>query len=148
MRKIHLIVKIKFNLIYREVEQEQILTRIREHAETIYSRTEEFNELRQDLSVLESKIYGEKKEIERLDNDHRDAGNVSHKNFQEIQRLRELINVRELDNRGYQARINGLEADLESNNRKISHLIEVKEIKEQENISTQQRIAKEQLTLS
>ena len=71
-----------------------------------------------------------------MDNDHRDAGNVSHKNFQEIQRLRELINVRELDNRGYQARINGLEADLESNNRKISHLIEVKEIKEQENIST------------
>jgi hypothetical protein len=73
---------------------------------------------------------------------------VSHKNFQEIQRLRELINVRELDNRGYQQRIAGLDAELESSNRKISHLIEVKEVKEQENVSTQQRIAKEQLTIS
>jgi hypothetical protein len=119
------------------------LTRIREHSETLYSRNEEFNELRQDLSILESKVYGEKKEIERLDIDHRDAVSVSHKNFQELQRLRELINVRELDNRGYNARIHGLEADLDSSNRKISHLIEVKEVKEQENVSTQQRIAKE-----
>jgi chromosome segregation ATPase len=59
-----------------------------------------------------------------------------------------LINVRELDLRGFQARINGLEADLDSNNRKISHLIEVKDVKEQENVTTQQRIAKEQLTIS
>lgn len=56
--------------------------------------------------------------------------------------------MRDLDNRGYHARINGLEADLESSNRKISHLIEVKEVKEQENVSTQQRIAKEQLSIS
>lgn len=104
--------------------------------------------MRQDLSVLESKIYSEKKEIERLDNDHRDAISVSHKNFQEISRLKDLIGVRELDNRGYNARISGLEADLDSSNRKISHLIEVKELKEQENVSTQQRIAKEQLTIS
>lgn len=62
--------------------------------------------------------------------------------------MKELINVRELDLRGFQVRINGLEADLDSNNRKISHLIEVKEVKEQENITTQQRIAKEQLTIS
>ena len=60
------------------------MSRISEHSETIYSRNEEFNELRQTLSVLESKIYGEKKEIERLDNDHRDAASVSHKNFQEV----------------------------------------------------------------
>ena len=56
--------------------------------------------------------------------------------------------MRELDNRGYQARISGLDADLDSNNRKISHLIEVKDVKEQENVSTQQRIAKEQLSIS
>ena len=59
-----------------------------------------------------------------------------------------MINVRELDLRGFQARINNLEADLDSNNRKISHLIEVKDVKEQENVTTQQRIAKEQLTIS
>ena len=119
-----------------------------EHSETITTRTEEYNELRQTLSVLESKIYGEKKEIERFDIDHRDATGISHKNYQEIQRLKELINVRELDLRGFQARINNLEADLDSNNRKISHLIEVKDVKEQENVTTQQRIAKEQLTIS
>ena len=56
--------------------------------------------------------------------------------------------MRELDNRNYQVRISGLDADLESNNRKISHLIEVKDVKEQENVSTQQRIAKEQLSIS
>lgn len=131
-----------------EVEQETILIRISEHSETITTRTEEYNELRQTLSVLESKIYGEKKEIERFDIDHRDATGISHKNYQEIQRLKELINVRELDLRGFQARINNLEADLDSNNRKISHLIEVKDVKEQENVTTQQRIAKEQLTIS
>jgi len=51
--------------------------------------------------VLEGKIYSERKEIERLDGEHRDAVNVSHKHFQEIARLKDMINVRELDNRGF-----------------------------------------------
>lgn len=61
----------------------------------------EVNDLRQENSVVDGKIYGERKEIERLDQEHRDAVNVSHKNYQEISRLKELISVRELDNRGF-----------------------------------------------
>jgi di/tripeptidase len=58
--------------------------------------------LKVELGVLDGKIYSEKKDIERLDAEHRDAVNVSHKNFQDIARLKDLINVRELDNRGFQ----------------------------------------------
>jgi hypothetical protein len=82
--KIQLIVKIKFNWICSEIEQESILSRTRDNTETLTIRTEEANELRQDLAVLESKIYSERKEIERLESDNRDAVSVSHKNFQEI----------------------------------------------------------------
>ena len=82
--KILLIVKIKFNLLCSEIEQESILSRTRENTETLTIRSEEYNELRQDLAVLESKIYSERKEIERLEGDHRDTVSVSHKNFQEI----------------------------------------------------------------
>jgi hypothetical protein len=53
------------------------------------------------LNVLDGKIYSEKKECERLDVENRDAINISHKNFQEIARLKDMINVRELDNRGF-----------------------------------------------
>lgn len=45
-RKIQLIVKINFNCVYSEEEQEKILIRIREHSETITVRSEEYNELR------------------------------------------------------------------------------------------------------
>lgn len=51
--------------------------------------------------MLDGKIYSERKEIERLDHEHREAVNVSHKHYQEIARLKDLINVRELDNRGF-----------------------------------------------
>ena len=57
--------------------------------------------MRQENSIVDGKIYQERKEIERLDQEHRDAVNVSHKNYQEITRLKELITVRELDNRQF-----------------------------------------------
>lgn len=69
-------------------------------------------ELRAELNVLDGKIFSEKKEIERLDAETKDAVNVSHKNFQEMARLKDLINVRELDNRGFQARINAMEDEV------------------------------------
>ncbi len=67
----------------------------------MYERNVEINELRSDNNVLDGNIYSERKEIERLDQEHRDAVNVSHKNYQELARLKDLIGVRELDNRGF-----------------------------------------------
>lgn len=53
------------------------------------------------MSIIDNKNYTEKKDIERLDLEHRDAVSVSHKNYQEMQRLRDIIGSRDLDNRGY-----------------------------------------------
>lgn len=43
------------------------------------ARTEEYNDLRGQLSAAEGKNYSERKDIERLDADLRDATSVSHK---------------------------------------------------------------------
>lgn len=69
--------------------------------------------MRQELSILDSKNYTEKKEIERFDLDHRDAINISHKNYQEIARLKDIIGARDLDNRGFQAKGSTLESEIE-----------------------------------
>jgi hypothetical protein len=82
------------------------------------------------LNVLDGKIYAERKEIERLDHEHREAVNVSHKNYQEVARLKDLIGVRELDNRGFSNRLNALEQEVETNNRRIQHLSEAKDVKD------------------
>lgn len=88
-------------LQFREQEQGTVLDRISDTNAEIAQRNGEIAELRGELNVLDGKIYQERKEIERLDHDHRDAVNVSHKNYQEIARLKDLISVRELDNRQF-----------------------------------------------
>jgi hypothetical protein len=50
--------------------------RIQETTSELDARTDEANGLRSELSIVEGKIYGEKKDIERLEADHRDAANV------------------------------------------------------------------------
>jgi chromosome segregation ATPase len=50
-----------------------VLLRIRETNSELSGRTDEFNQLRSDLSIVEGKNFGERREIERLDNDIRDA---------------------------------------------------------------------------
>lgn len=65
----------------------------------------EFNSIRQELSIVDSKNYSERKEIERLEHELREANAVSHKNYQEIQRLREIGVSRDTDNKNSRARI-------------------------------------------
>lgn len=89
------------------------MKRLRETGESYYERTLEFNDLRGEIGVLEGKVYSEKKDLERLEGDHRDAASASNKNYQEISRLKDLINVRELDNRGFQSRISAMEAEVD-----------------------------------
>jgi chromosome segregation ATPase len=131
----------------REGEQETILIKITEINTEISQRNLEISELRGDNNSVDSKIYSERKEIERLDLEHRDAVNVSHKNYQEIARLKDLINVRELDNRGFSTRLHAMEQEVESNNRRIVHLSEAKEQKDLEINAAHQRISREQLTI-
>jgi chromosome segregation ATPase len=124
-----------------------VLERIAETNAEIAERNGEINELRAELGVLDGKIYQERKEIERLDHDHRDAVNVSHKNYQEIARLKDLIAVRELDNRQFQARLQALEQEVESNTRRIQHLSEARDQKDQDIHRAQQKIGQEQLSI-
>jgi hypothetical protein len=79
----------------------------------LIARTEEYNDLRGQLSAAEGKNYSERKDIERLDADLRDATSVSHKFYQDIARLRDIQNSRDLDNRGAKARIDQMESELE-----------------------------------
>lgn len=103
------------------------MDRIAETNQEIAQRNVEINDLRSELNVLDGKIYAERKDIERLDHEHRDAVNVSHKNYQEIARLKDLIAVRELDNRQFQSRLSALEQEVDSNNRRIQHLSEARD---------------------
>lgn len=76
---------------------------------------------------MESRNYSEKREIERLEAEFREATAISHKCYQEIQRLKEAITTRDLDIRGYRLRIEQLESELDQNQRRISHLNEARE---------------------
>lgn len=58
-----------------------------------------------------------------------------------------MISVRDLDNRGFQARIAAMEDECQQNNRRIAHLTEVRDQKEQHIGDAHQRINKEQLLL-
>jgi hypothetical protein len=57
------------------------LVRIAETNSEVSQRNLEIGDLRGELNVLDGKIYAERKEIERLDHEHREAVNVSHKNY-------------------------------------------------------------------
>jgi hypothetical protein len=57
---------------------------------------------------------------------------VSHKNYADIGRLRDISNARELDNRSFKARLESMDTDLEANQRRTQHLMEVKEQKDQD----------------
>lgn len=63
---------------------------------------------------MDSRNYQEKREIERLEAELRDATGYSQKCFSDIQRLKEAITSRDLDIRGFKIRIEQLEGDLES----------------------------------
>eukprot|EP00347_Sterkiella_histriomuscorum_P012792 403367208 len=131
----------------QEQEQETVLIRISETNSEIHQRNVEIQDQRSELNVLDGKIYSERKEIERLDHEHRDAVNVSHKNYQEIARLKDLITVRELDNRGFQSRLNAMEQEVEANNRRIQHQTEARDQKDAELNRAHQIISQEQLAI-
>jgi hypothetical protein len=54
---------------------------------------------------MENKNFSERREIERLESELRDATGLSSKYFGEINRFKETINARDIDIRGYKLRV-------------------------------------------
>lgn len=104
---------------------------IRNTNHELAEKTCEYNALRSDYSVMESKNYAEKKEMERLESEIRDQSGLSHKYYQEMSRLKDIANSRDVDNSNMRAKIDSMEAEVQSNNNRIQQLYEVKEQKEQ-----------------
>ena len=86
-------------MLYREDEQERVLDMIKDTNQELASKTVEFNGLRSDMSVVESKVYAEKKDLERLESEIRDQSGISNKYYQEIARQTDISSNRDLDNR-------------------------------------------------
>ena len=57
------------------------------------------------MGVMESRNYQERREIERIEADLRDATNLSQKYYNDIQRLKEAISTRDLDIRSFKIKI-------------------------------------------
>jgi chromosome segregation ATPase len=91
--------------MYSESEQEKLINYIQEANQQLGQQNEEFTELRAEVGVMESRNYQEKREIERLEADLRDATAYSQKCYGDIQRLKEAITTRDLDIRGFKLKI-------------------------------------------
>ena len=79
---------------------------------------------------MENRNYAERRDIERLEGDLREATGVSNKYYGDIQRLKEGINARDLDIRGFKSKAEQLEGELEQSSRRISVLTEAREQKD------------------
>ena len=76
---------------------------------------------------MENRNYTEKRDIERLENDLREATGLSHKYYGDIQRLKESINARDMDIRGFKLRLEKLQSELDQSQRRIVQLTEARE---------------------
>lgn len=74
----------------------------------------------------------EKKEIERLENELREATALNRKHNQDIARLRDISATRDNDNRAFQGKIAQMDQEIASNNQRFEYLQEVREQKEKE----------------
>lgn len=90
-----------------------MLTSISDTNSVLTKHQEEFIELRSELGVAENRNYVERREIERLDLDLREASSVSDKYQNDIHRTTEQINSRDMDIRGFKVRSEQLEGELE-----------------------------------
>lgn len=98
--------------------------------EELAERTTDFNGLRSDANIMETKNYAEKKNIERVENEIREQTGISRKYCSEMTRLKEIANSRDIDNENLLLRIDAMEAEVVSNNNRMTHLQEVKEQKD------------------
>ena len=121
---------------------------IQEANAVVAQQNAEFNDLRSELQVMESRNYAEKRDIERIEGDLRDATGLSHKYYGDIQRLKEAINARDLEIRGFKLRAEQLEGELEQSQRRIAVLNEARETKDSELASVHVKSGQENHQLS
>lgn len=76
---------------------------------------------------MESKNYSEKKEIDRLDHELREATAINHKNFQDLKKLGDVNSQRDAENRNNKSKIEMMETEVSQNQNRIAHLNEVRE---------------------
>jgi len=79
---------------------------------------------------MENRNFGERREIERLEADLREATSLSNKYFGDIQRLKEAISARDLDIRGFKLRVEQLESELDQCQRRIGMLSDARQQKD------------------
>jgi len=79
---------------------------------------------------MENRNFGERREIERLEADLREATSLSNKYFGDIQRLKEAISARDLDIRGFKLRVDQLESELDQSQRRIGMLSDARQQKD------------------
>jgi chromosome segregation ATPase len=79
---------------------------------------------------MENRNFGERREIERLEADLREATSLSNKYFGDIQRLKEAISARDLDIRGFKLRVEQLESELDQSQRRIGMLSDARQQKD------------------
>jgi len=68
--------------------------------------------LRSELGGVEYAVNNEKKEIDRLTAEVRDQTGLSHKNYQDIARNKDILNNRDADNKSFESRIAVMEGEL------------------------------------
>ena len=71
---------------------------------------------------MEGRNQVEKRDIDRIEADLREATAISNKFYADIQRLKEAITNRDLELRGLKLRLETLEAELEQAQRRIAFL--------------------------
>lgn len=106
-------------MVYSERDQERLLSTIADTNSVLCKQQEENVELRGELGVVENRNYAERREIERLEVDLREATSLSDKHYGDIHRATEQINARDLDIRSYKLRAEQLEGELDQVQRRI-----------------------------
>lgn len=92
---------------------------------------------------MENRNFSERRDIERLEGDLRDSTGLSNKYFGEINRLKETINARDIDIRGYKLRVDQLDGELDQCQRRIATLTEAREQKDEDLATVHVKIGQE-----
>jgi len=71
----------------------------------VHERERDHYRLRGEVQSIESKNQGLRKDVEKLDNEVREAQGLAAKNGQEIRRQIDILHARDSDNESYKYRI-------------------------------------------
>ena len=105
--------------LFREQEQGVVLDKINDANAEFSSKTHEFNNLKGEISVMEVKNQQERKQVEILNQELREATGLSNKNYAEIVRCKDSLKSRDVENRNLYQKIELMEVEVEQNKSRI-----------------------------